>query len=91
MKSAQGGGVAKKLMIVLISCMSVTSEKGGKKIPKHCRRDIRGLPYMTSEQISDFLTPSPPVRKFTQPPLLRLLTTVVGGYSDSGYSDSRLQ
>ena len=34
----------------------------------------KGLPYMTSAKISDFFTPSPLVRKFTQPPLLRLLT-----------------
>ena len=27
-------------------------------------------PYMTSAKFSDFLTPSPLVRKFTQPPLL---------------------
>ena len=31
-----------------------------------------GLSFRTSAKISDFLTP--PVRKFTQPPLLRLLT-----------------
>ena len=35
--------------------------------------DIRGFPLRTSGKISDFLTPSL-VRKFTQPPLLRLLT-----------------
>ena len=35
----------------------------------------RGLPLMTSVIISDFFTPSPLVRKFTQPPLLRLFTT----------------
>ena len=33
----------------------------------------RGLSLMTSAKISDFLTPSPLDRKFTQPPLLRLL------------------
>ena len=32
------------------------------------------LLFRTSAKISDFLTPSPLVRKFTQPPLLRLLT-----------------
>ena len=37
--------------------------------------DAGGHPFRTSSQISDFLTPSPPlVRKFKQPPLLRLLT-----------------
>ena len=34
----------------------------------------RGLPLRTSAKISDFLTPSPLVCKFTQPSLLRLLT-----------------
>ena len=33
-----------------------------------------GLPLMTSANISDFLTPSPLVCKFMQPPLLRLLS-----------------
>ena len=33
---------------------------------------VGGLPCMTSAKFSDSLTP--PVRKFTQPPLLRLLT-----------------
>ena len=36
---------------------------------------VRGLPFRTSAKISDFLTP--PVRKFTQFPLLRLLTIYV--------------
>ena len=35
---------------------------------------IRGLPSRTSAKISDFLTPSPLVRIFTQPLSLRLLT-----------------
>ena len=34
---------------------------------------LRGLPFRTSAKISDFLTPSPLVCKFTQPPLLRLI------------------
>ena len=33
---------------------------------------VRGLPFRTSAKISDFLTP--PVCKFTQPPLQRLFT-----------------
>ena len=36
--------------------------------------DAGGHPFRTSSQISDFLTPSPLVRKLMQPPLLRLLT-----------------
>ena len=36
--------------------------------------DLRGLSLMTAAKISDILNSSPLVRKFTHPPLLRLLT-----------------
>ena len=38
------------------------------------RSSFRELPYMMSAKFSEFLIPSPLVRKFMQPPLLRLLT-----------------
>ena len=38
-----------------------------------CVQHIRGHPFITFAKFSGFWTPSPPVRIFTQPPLLRTL------------------
>ena len=44
------------------------------RIPRQMENLPRELPFMTSAKFSDFLTPSPLVRIFTQPPLLASLT-----------------
>ena len=74
--------VGYKSVVRSLSCFACSGGKGVSTHPAVRSRGTglkrrgchRGLPYMTSAKFSDFLTPSPLVRKFTQPPLLRLLT-----------------